>query len=71
MVENEEWTVLYPGFADIAQKEGFPQVAAAFRMITKVEIEHEKRCLKLLKNIEDRSVFKKGEKVYTGLLRAV
>jgi len=63
MGENEEWTILYPGFAEIAQQEGFPQVAAAFKMITKVEIEHEKRYLKLLKNIEDGTVFKKGEKV--------
>ncbi|MFZ4704682.1 MAG: rubrerythrin [Bacteroidales bacterium] len=63
MGENEEWTLLYPGFAEIAQKEGFPQVAAAFKMIGKVEAEHEKRYLKLLKNIEDGTVFKKGEKV--------
>ena len=63
MGENEEWTILYPGFADIAQKEGFPQVAAAFRMITKVETEHEKRYLKLLKNLEDGTVFKKTGKV--------
>ena len=63
MGENEEWTILYPGFADIAQKEGFPQVAAAFRMITKVETEHEKRYLKLLQNLEDGTVFKKTGKV--------
>ena len=63
MGENEEWTLLYPKFAEIAQQEGFPQVAAAFKMITKVEAEHEKRYLKLLKNIEDGTVFKKGEKV--------
>ena len=63
MGENEEWTLLYPGFAEIAQQEGFPQVAAAFKMISKVEAEHEKRYLKLLKNIEDGTVFKKGEKV--------
>lgn len=63
MGENEEWTILYPGFADIAQKEGFPQVATAFRMITKVETEHEKRYLKLLKNLEDGTVFKKTGKV--------
>jgi rubrerythrin len=63
MGENEEWTLLYPGFAEIAQKEGFPQVAAAFKMISKVEAEHEKRYLKLMKNIEDGTVFKKGEKV--------
>jgi rubrerythrin len=63
MGENEEWTLLYPGFAETAQKEGFPQVAAAFKMISKVEAEHEKRYLKLLKNIEDGSVFKKSGKV--------
>jgi rubrerythrin len=63
MGENEEWTLLYPGFAEIAQQEGFPQVAAAFKMISKVEAEHEKRYLKLLKNVEDGTVFVKGEKV--------
>lgn len=63
MGENEEWSLLYPGFAEIAQQEGFPKVAAAFKMISKVEAEHEKRYLKLLKNIEDGTVFKKGEKV--------
>jgi rubrerythrin len=63
MGENEEWTLLYPAFAETAQKEGFPQVAAAFKMIARVEAEHDKRYLKLLKNIEDGTVFKKGEKV--------
>jgi len=61
--ENEEWTELYPAFAEIAKSEGFPQIAAAFKMISKVEAEHEKRFLKLLQNIEDGTVFKKGEKV--------
>jgi rubrerythrin len=63
MGEHEEWDVLYPLFAQIAQEEGFPQVATAFKMIAKVEAEHEKRYLKLLKNIEDGTVFKKGQKV--------
>lgn len=63
MGENEECTLIYPGFAEIALQEGFPQIASAFKMITKVEAEHEKRFLKLLKNIEDGTVFKKGEKV--------
>jgi rubrerythrin len=57
--EHEEWTKLYPGSADIAQQEGFPEVAAAFRFISKVEIEHEKRYLKLLENIVKGKVFKK------------
>jgi rubrerythrin len=63
MGENEEWTKLYPAFAEIAKEEGFPEVAAAFKMIAKVEAEHEKRYLKLLKNLEEGSVFQKKEKV--------
>lgn len=61
--EHEEWTHLYPIFADIAELEGFPDVAAAFRNITKVEIKHEARFLKLLDNIEKGKVFKKDEPV--------
>jgi rubrerythrin len=57
--EHEEWTKLYPGFGDIAHQEGFPDVAAAFRYIAKVEIEHEKRFLKLLENVKAGKVFNK------------
>lgn len=60
--ENEEWTKLYPGFAKMAEQEGFPEVAAAFRYISKVEIEHEKRYLKLLENVEKGKVFKKNSR---------
>jgi len=58
--ENEEHTILYPGFAKIAEEEGFPEVAAAFTMIAKVEMEHEARYNTLVANIENREVFKKG-----------
>jgi rubrerythrin len=61
--ENEEWTTLYPGFAKVAEEEGFPEVAAAFTMISKVEKEHEARYLKLLENVESGKVFKKDGKV--------
>ncbi|MBN8219094.1 MAG: rubrerythrin family protein [Spirochaetes bacterium] len=57
--ENEEWTKLYPAFAETAKAEGFPEVASAFRLIAKVEAEHEKRYLKLHANLGDGSVFKK------------
>ena len=57
--ENEEWTKLYPGAADIAQQEGFLDVATAFRFIAKVEVEHEKRYRKLLENLTKGKVFKK------------
>ena len=59
--ENEEWTELYPTFAEIAEEEGFKQVAIAFRMIAKVEAEHEKRYRKLLQNVTENKVFEKDE----------
>ena len=62
MGENEEWTKLYPGFAEVAKEEGFPEIAAAFKLIAKVEVEHEKRYLKLLSNVEQGTVFAKKEK---------
>lgn len=63
MGENEEWTKLYPEFAAIAKEEGFGEVAAAFTLIAKVEAEHEKRYNKLLKNVQEGTVFQKKEKV--------
>ncbi|MDF2883247.1 MAG: rubY [Clostridiaceae bacterium] len=61
--ENEEWTSLYPTFADVADKEGFPIVAAVFRNIAKVEAKHEARYNKLKNNIETNSVFTKESPV--------
>jgi rubrerythrin len=61
--EHEEHTVLYPSFAEIAEKEGFKEVASAFRAITKVEIEHENRYSKLISNVENGEVFKRSTKV--------
>lgn len=59
--ENEEWTDLYPTFASIADEEGFPKVASAFRKIAEVEKHHEARYLKLAANIEADQVFTKPE----------
>lgn len=59
--ENEEWTLLYPKFAQVADDEGFPDVAAAFRMIAQVEKHHEERYLKLAQNITKGAVFSKDE----------
>lgn len=61
--ENEEWSDLYPAFADKAEEEGFPTIAAVFRNVSIAESHHEKRYLGLLKNIEEGTVFKKSEKV--------
>ena len=61
--ENEEWTDLYPTFAKIADEEGYPEIAAVYRQIAKVENSHEIRYNKLAENIEEDKVFKKDETV--------
>lgn len=61
--ENYEHTEMYPGFADIADKEGFPEVAKAFRAISVSEKQHEKRYADLLKNLESNKVFTKDSPV--------
>lgn len=61
--ENEEWTDLYPEFARIAEEEGFKKIATAYKLIAKVEAEHEKRYRKLLENLETGKVFEREEKV--------
>ncbi|MDR2469146.1 MAG: rubrerythrin family protein [Tannerella sp.] len=61
--ENEEWTQLYPAFADVAEQEGFKAIAVAFRMIARVEEEHEIRYRKLLANLTDGTVFRKEEAI--------
>ena len=61
--ENEEWTADYPHFADVADEEGFPAIAAMYRNIAIAEKAHEERYLAFLKNIENESVFKKEEEI--------
>lgn len=59
--ENEEWSELYPEFAKVAEEEGYPEVAQAFRKILEVEKFHERRYLKLLENLENGTIFKRDE----------
>ena len=61
--ENEEWTILYPEFAKVAEEEGFKDVALAFRLIARVEEAHEARYRTLYNNLEEGKVFKRGDKV--------
>ena len=61
--ENEEWTLDYPKFADIADEEGFPAIAKMYREIAKAEKGHEERYLALAKNVEEGKVFVKDEEV--------
>ena len=59
--ENYEWTDMYAGFAKTAEAEGFPELAARFRMVGEVERHHEERYRALLKNVETAQVFEKSE----------
>ncbi len=59
--ENYEWTDMYAGFADTAEKEGFTELAAKFRAVAEIEKHHEERYRALLKNIETAQVFEKSE----------
>jgi len=59
--EKLEWGTLYPDFAAVAEKEDFEEIANTFRMVAKVEKEHERRYRKLLANIEQGKVFKKDK----------
>ncbi len=59
--ENYEWTDMYDGFAKTADEEGFPELAAKFRMVAAIEKAHEERYRKLLSNIETKQVFEKSE----------
>ncbi len=62
--ENYEWTSMYPGFAALARKEGFPEIAKIFESIAVAERQHEKRYLGLLANVGAGTVFKKNKKVF-------
>ena len=61
--EHYEHTEMYSGFADTAEKEGFKDVAAAFRSISVAEKQHEKRYTDLAANIEADRVFKRDKEV--------
>ena len=59
--ENYEWTDMYDDFAKTAEKEGFKDLAAKFRLVAAIEKHHEERYRALLKNVETAQVFEKSE----------
>jgi len=61
--EKLEWGTLYPNFADVADEEGFPEVARTFRNVAKVEAYHERRYRKLLESVKLGTVFKRDKPV--------
>ncbi len=62
--ENHEHTEMYPEFADIAEKEGFPEIAERLRSIAIAEKHHEERFTKLLDQLKAGTLFKKSKKVW-------
>lgn len=58
--ENYEWTDMYDGFAKTAEEEGFPELAAKFRLVAAIEKRHEERYRALLHNVETAQVFEKS-----------
>ena len=61
--EHYEHTEMYPGFAKVAEQEGFKDAAAVFRAISVAEKQHEKRYLDLAANIDAGRVFQKEDAV--------
>jgi rubrerythrin len=62
--EKFEWGSLYPGFARVAEEEGFPGAAGTFMQVAKVEVWHERRYRKLLANVDSESVFSRDAVVH-------
>ena len=62
--ENYEHTKMYPEFAAVAEKEGFPKIAARMRAIAVAEKHHEERYKKLLKEVGSGTVFKKEKEAW-------
>ncbi len=61
--ENHEYTAMYPEFANVAEKEGLPEIAQRLRAIARAEEHHEERYKKILKEVEAGTVFKKDKEI--------
>ena len=62
--ENYEHTRMYPEFAEVAEREGFPDIAERLRAIARAEEHHEERFKKLLKEVEAGTAFRKDREVW-------
>jgi rubrerythrin len=63
--ENYEWSSMYPEFAQVADEEGFTEIAAKFRLVADIEKAHEERYRKLAERVEKGEVFEReGVKVW-------
>jgi rubrerythrin len=59
--ENYEWTTMYQNFAEVAQQEGFRDIAISFREIAKVEKFHKARYRALIEHVKNGTLFKRAE----------
>ena len=59
--ENYEWTEMYSQFADVADEEGFHDIAERFRGVAVIEKSHEERYRALAAAVKDGTVFTKNE----------
>ncbi|MGC8812080.1 MAG: rubrerythrin [Candidatus Aenigmatarchaeota archaeon] len=62
--ENYEYTKMYPEFAGVIEKEGFPEIAKRLKAIAIAEKHHEERYKKILKEVEAGTIFKKEKEVW-------
>ncbi len=61
--EHEEFAIIYPSFAQVAENEGYPEVANSFRLISKIEHHHEQRFATLYDNVKNNTVFHKEQEI--------
>jgi|SRR5690554_1976056 len=59
--ERYEWEEMYKEFAEVADEEGFTDIAESFRGVAGVEKHHEARYRKLHENLEKGKVFAREE----------
>lgn len=56
--EEAEFKRIYPKFAEVAEKEGFPEIAARFRLVAQVEKQHAAIFRTLVKKMQSNSLYK-------------
>lgn len=61
--ENYEWSQMYKEFADIAEQEGFKEIAAVMRMVGDIEKTHEERFKQLKVDLENNKIYTKDNEI--------
>ena len=61
--ENHEHSNMYPDFADVAEKEGFLDIAKRLRAIAISEMHHEERFKNILNQILNKTIYEKEEEI--------